>query len=219
MEFAFDIETIPNTSIINSLPEVEVKYGNTKDLEKRKIIEDESKQKQIDEMALSPFYGRICSYAVYGNSIQKYHTIDEISDASEIELINEIFELFTVTPTEVPRVITWRGNEFDIPFVFIRAAMLNVFSPSGCLRLQQMIKRYTTAPHCDLERVLSNWGNKMVKLNHAASALLGETKLDHDFSKFIDQIQSGKSDEIGIYNLKDAELTYKLFTKLQPYLF
>lgn len=218
-EFAFDIETIPNKNMVDALPEPEYKYGNTKDPDKRKVIEEETKQKQIDDMALSPFYGRICSYAVYGPEFQKYHTVDEISDAAEIELINEVFEMLTVTATTVPRVITWRGTDFDLPFLFIRAAILNVFIPAGCLRLQQMIKRYTTAPHCDLERVISNWGTKMVSLDFVASSFLGEKKLDHDFTKFIEQIETGKSHEIGIYNLKDAELTYRSFEKLQPYLF
>lgn len=218
-EFGFDIETIPNKNMVDALPEPEYKYGNTKDEDKRKVIEKEAKQKQIDDMALSPFYGRICSYAVYGPEIQKYHTIDEISDAAEIELISEVFELFTCTTTTVPRVITWRGNDFDLPFLFIRAAILNVVVPAGCLRLQNMIKRYATAPHCDLERVISNWGQKMTSLNFVASSFLGEKKIESDFTKFIEMIESGKSHEIGIYNLKDAELTYRSFEKLQPYLF
>lgn len=219
MEFALDIETIPNKNMVEALPEPEYKYGNTKDPDKRKVIEDETKQKQIDNMALSPFYGRICSYAVYGPHIKKYHTVDEISDAAEIELINEIFDLLTVTTTEVPRVITWRGNDFDLPFIFIRAAIMNVFIPAGCLRLQQMVKRYITAPHCDLERVISNWGQKMVSLNFVASSFIGEKKIEMDVTKFVEMIETGKSHDIGIYNLKDAELTYRCFDKLQPYLF
>lgn len=219
MEFGLDFETIPNKNLVEALPEPEYKYGNTKDEDKRKVIEKEQKQKQIDDMALSPFYGRICSYAVYGPHIQKYHTIDEISDAAEIELINEVFELLTVKDNEVPRVVTWRGNDFDLPFLYIRAAILNVPVPVGCLRLQQMIRRYSTVPHCDLERVISNWGTKMTSLDFVASSFLGEKKMEHDFSKFIEQIETGKSHEIGIYNLKDAELTYRSFEKLQPYLF
>jgi predicted PolB exonuclease-like 3'-5' exonuclease len=218
-ENAIDIETIPNIALIGSLPEPEVKLGNLVDPAKIKAKIAEAKQEQIEKMALNPFYGRICSYAAFGTSVQKYHTIDEISDAAEIELINELFDLFSVTQNEVPHIITWNGNDFDLPFIFIRAAILNVNIPMGCLRLRQMTKKYAYAPHTDMMQTLSNWGPNRIKLDHAAATFLGEKKLDHDFTKFIEQIETGRSHEIGIYNLKDAELTFRLFEKLQPYLF
>lgn len=218
--FAFDIETIPNEAMIEHLPEPEVKLGNIKDIEKIKAKAAEAKQKQIDSMALNPFYGRICSAAFYDpDDYQGYKTIDEISDAAELDLLDYIFDRIKFTETTSPTIITWCGMSFDLPFVYTRAALLNYRLSPKCPGLQYWIKRYTHSPHCDIERILSNWGVKSFRLDEVANAFLGESKLNHDFSKFIELINGGKGHEIGIYNLKDAELTYKLYDKLSAYLF
>lgn len=216
--FSFDIETIPNLNLVDSLPEPEVKYGNIKDPAKIREKFAEAKQEQVSDMALNPFYSRICSYATWGE-YEGYYTLDEISDAAEIELINKVLEKLTFGATQSPVVITWNGFSFDMPFLYKRAALLNIPLPNSCPGLQYWQKKYSHIPHCDLERILSNWEPKKIKLDHAAAAFLGEKKLDHDFTKFIELIQSGKGDEIGIYNLKDAELTFRLYEKLAPYLF
>jgi predicted PolB exonuclease-like 3'-5' exonuclease len=217
---AFDIETIPNEAMIEHLPEPEVKLGNIKDIEKIKAKAAEAKQKQIDSMALNPFYGRICSAAFYDpDDYQGYKTIDEISDAAELELLDYIFDRLKFTETTSPTIITWCGMSFDLPFVYTRAALLNYRLSPEAPGLQYWIKRYTHSPHCDIERILSNWGVKSFRLDEVANAFLGDSKLNHDFSKFIELIKCGKGHEIGIYNLKDAELTYKLYDKLSAYLF
>lgn len=217
---AFDIETIPNEAMIEHLPEPEVKLGNIKDPDKVALKIEEAKQKQIDSMALSPFYGRICSAAFYNkDDYQGYKTIDEISDAAELELLDYIFDRLKFTETTSPTIITWCGMSFDLPFVYTRAALLNYRLSPEAPGLQYWIKRYTHSPHCDIERILSNWGVKSFRLDEVANAFLGESKLNHNFSKFIELIKCGKGHEIGIYNLKDAELTYKLYDKLSAYLF
>ena len=217
---AFDIETIPNEAMIEHLPEPEVKLGNIKDPDKVALKIAEAKQKQIDSMALNPFYGRICSAAFYDpDDYQGYKTIDEISDAAELELLDYIFDRLKFTETTSPTIITWCGMSFDLPFVYTRAALLNYRLSPEAPGLQYWIKRYTHSPHCDIERILSNWGEKKHRLDEVANAFLGESKLNHDFSKFIELIKCGKGHEIGIYNLKDAELTYKLYDKLSAYLF
>jgi len=215
--FSFDIETIPNEAMIDHLPEPEVKTGNLKDIEKIKAKAAEAKQKQIDDMALSPFYGRICSIATWGE-YQGYDVIDEISDAAEIELITKTLEKMSFGATQSPSVVTWNGLDFDFPFLYKRAALLKIAMPAGCPGLSYWTKRYSTVPHCDLMAVLTGWSGRL-KLDEAAANFLGEKKLGHDFSKFIELIKGGKGHEIGIYNLKDAELTFNLFTELSPYLF
>jgi len=57
-----DIETIPNLDVLPKMPDPDVKYGNTKDAEKRAAIDIEAKRKQQDKMALSPLTGRICAF-------------------------------------------------------------------------------------------------------------------------------------------------------------
>lgn len=216
--FSLDIETIPNLSMVDTLPEPEVALGNTKDPEKIAVKIADAKQKQIDSMALNPFTGRICSVAFAGKHYG-YHTVDEVSDAAEIDLLNKILDTFVVNQTETPHIITWNGHQFDLPFIFKRAMMLRVAVPSGCLGLAHMCKKYSRYPHTDLMMEFCGWSHTYLKLDHVAGWLLGKKKLDHDFSKFIELIETGKSSEIGVYNLVDAELTLEIYETAAPYLF
>lgn len=216
MKFAFDIETVPNLNLIDALPEVEVKCGNLKDPEKIREKVEEAKKEQVSKMALSPFFGRICSYSFYGPEIECFHTVDEISDVSEIELVNEIFEQLKCTPTSSPYVITWNGVTFDFPFLFKRAMLLKV--EPKCNGLSFWTKKYTHAPHCDLMQELTGWNHDHLKLNVAANTILGKSKIDSDATKFIQLIESGRSEEIGIYNLMDSELTFNIHEAAAPYL-
>lgn len=177
----------------------------------------EAKDEQISGMALNPFYGRICSYAVYGNEgrISKYSVLTEINDKQETNLIKDIFREFANTNTTSPTIITWNGEKFDLRFLYTRAVILGIELPSGCVSFRTMTKRYENENHIDLMTVLHNYG-AYGSLENAAYAILGEKKLDHDFSKFIELIETGQGDEIGRYNLKDAELTYRLYKRVQP---
>lgn len=217
---SWDIETIPNVDLIDSLPEPEVALGNVKDPEKISAKIAEAKQKQIDKMALSPFYGRICSFATFGANGGLYKTIMEISDAAEIEIVSEMLELFQIGEEGTNLIITWNGYNFDFPFVYLRAALLKIPLPPNCPSLRYWQKKFSNNPHCDMMQELSGWGKeKMCGLDEAGKRFLGKSKTPHDFTKFIELIKSGKGDEIGIYNLGDAETTYELYQILNLYLF
>jgi uncharacterized protein YprB with RNaseH-like and TPR domain len=49
---------------------------------------------------------------------------------------------FTKQQASNPHVITWNGYAFDLPFVFIRAMLLNIPLPAGCLPLNTLCKKY-----------------------------------------------------------------------------
>jgi predicted PolB exonuclease-like 3'-5' exonuclease len=213
---AFDIETVPNLNLIDSLPEPEVAIGNLKDPDKIAEKIKAAKEKQVSNMALSPFYGRICSYSFFGPEIQRYHTVDEISDAAEIELINEIFDQLKNGESYNQYIITWNGMKFDFPFVFVRAMLLRI--EPKCNGLSFWTKKYTHAPHCDMMQELTLWSNEHKSLNNAASSILGKKKIDIDCTKFLDMINEGKSAEIGIYNLMDSELTFNIHETAKDYL-
>lgn len=60
----FDIETRPDPELISLYsPDLDVKYGNTKDPEKRRAIEIEAEQKQTAEAALNPHVSRVMAVA------------------------------------------------------------------------------------------------------------------------------------------------------------
>jgi DNA polymerase elongation subunit (family B) len=117
---AFDIETIPDEAKENLLPEPEA-AKNIKDPEK--VKEDIAKKKaaMISQMGLSPFTGRVCSFAVYGEekAMQYSSTIKTISDTDEINLLVQIFSLLASVPKDY-NIITWNGVNFDFPYIFKR---------------------------------------------------------------------------------------------------
>jgi predicted PolB exonuclease-like 3'-5' exonuclease len=219
--FAFDIETGPNENLVDALPEPEVKYGNIKNDDLKKEKYNAAKQNQVERMALDPLYGRMLSFAVWHNDDQYYRVIDDLSDASEIVLIKAALSLFTFNQTAQPTIVTWDGYRFDIPFLFYRAMCLNIdLSGINVLGLSHWCKRYSRIPHCDLRLEFTGWDfNKYIKLNTASKIILGESKIDHDVTTNNDLIKNNEKEKVGIYNLHDAELTYKLYKKAYNYLF
>lgn len=215
---SLDIETIPNESIVLMLPEPEID-SRLKDPVKIEAAKIESKNKQIEKMALSPMTGRICSYAVCSNiddSKSGYKVIKDISDESEWKLITEIFyEL-----NDFCDICTWNGNNFDLPFIYKRAAILGMKLPGDVPPLSHWTKRYSYFPHCDLMQAWSNWGSfDTARLGWVSKILLGEEKEDIDVMKFLEMLKNGEGDKIGKYNLKDAVLTMKIYDKLKHIIF
>jgi predicted PolB exonuclease-like 3'-5' exonuclease len=220
MKFALDIETVPNASLIDSLPEPEVKTGNLKDPELVAKKTAEAKTRQIETMALSPFTGRVCSWAVCGECPRHWNTAEEISDAEEIRILTPLFEMLATKCNQHSVVVTWNGNVFDLPFIYTRAALLNVELPPGCPRMSYWTKRYYYAPHCDIAQWLAGWQqHAYISLDRAAGMILGERKLPMDVKEFPVMIREGRSTEIGLYNLHDAELTWNIYSRMANYLF
>jgi DNA polymerase elongation subunit (family B) len=221
---AIDIETIPNKAMIEFMPEPEIALGNTKDLEKIKEKIAEAKAKAIDKMALSPLYGRICSFSACGEKPEDryFKVIPEISDAAEIEIINHILETFVLGQNNdvSSKIITWNGFNFDFPFIYKRAAMLKVAMPQGCPGLKYWQRKYSSDIHCDLMQEFCGWGNdKAMNLDAAGKTFLGRGKTQRDYSTYADLIETGKGELIGLDNLCDTQLTFDLYNHLAPYLF
>lgn len=217
---AFDIETIKDESKEAMLPEPEASK-NIKDPEK--VKEDIAKKKaaMIDKMGLSPFTGRICSFAVYGEekAMQYSNTIKKIRDTDETWLIDNIFTLLSkISATHT--IITWNGMNFDFPYIYKRAACLSIPLPAGCSAMEYWTRKYSKFPHCDLMQELAGWRREECEnLDSMGKLLLGVGKTERDYMYYVDHIKSGKSEKIGVDNLCDAKLTYDLYNKFSPYLF
>ena len=216
MKFSLDIETIPNSSMVDKLPEPELKLGNVKDPEKIAAKEAEAKQKQIESMALNPFYGRVCSYATAGD-FESVRCIVWDNDEEERILIECIFNDLTASNTENITVITWNGNGFDLPFIYKRAALLGVKMPTGCRPLSYWTKRYSAHPHCDMMKVMCNWEPQGIKLDDAAKCFLGRSKIEIDFRDLPKMIADKNINELKAYNLEDAKFTWEIYQKTKQY--
>lgn len=211
MDIAFDIETIPNRSMIERMPEPEIKTGNLKDPAKIAEKIAEAKAEQIGRMALSPLYGRVCAWVgAEDENAMSFDCIREESDAEEARVIELVFTIIAGK-----RVVTYNGNGFDLPFVYRRAVMLGIdIRQYGVPTLAEMTARYNNKHHIDLMQVWCGFGN-FEKLDNIAKALLEDQKIEIDFRDFPELIQTPEGRERLIaYCQQDVMLTMKLWNRI-----
>lgn len=212
MDIAFDIETIPNRSMIERMPAPEVKTGNLKDPAKIAEKVAEAKAEQVGRMALSPLYGRVCAFvAMEDKNTVSHECLEAETDAEEVRVIEEIFRTFS----EGRRIITYNGNGFDLPFVYRRAVMLGIdIREFGAPTLAEMTARYNNRHHVDLMQVWCGFGN-FEKLDNIAKALLADQKIEIDFRTFPELIQTPEGrKQLLDYCQQDVNLTLKLWNRI-----
>jgi predicted PolB exonuclease-like 3'-5' exonuclease len=217
---AFDIETIPNEDMIKHLEEPEASKV-LKDPVKIQADIAQKKQEQIEKMALSPFTGRIACYSAVGDGDfeeDEYLEDMEKINESEIFVLDCALALIRNIWNRKDILVTWNGSGFDLPFVYGRAMALGVEIPIGCPTLTEVTKRYVYQPHCDLMKAITGW--EYLKLNTCAKSVLGgEHKIDFDVKQILPFFKAGKQKDVVDYCHQDTALTYKLYKKVQPYLF
>lgn len=212
MDTVFDIETMPNSGMKSRLPEVEVKTGNLKDPAKVAEKIAEARAEQIDRMALSPLWGRICAFVAIEDSNTTWKDcITEDSDTAELYVIENIFRSISGGK----RVITYNGSTFDLPFVYRRAIMLGIDPREyGMPTLAEITARYNNKYHVDVMSVWCGFGN-YEKLNNLASAMFDDHKIDIDFRDFSELVKSKEGrTQILDYCQQDVELTMKLWNRI-----
>lgn len=205
-----DIETYPDLNMVDTLPEPKID-SRLKDPVKIEAKKVEAKQKQIDGMALNPLYGKIAciGYSTGGES-------ECVIEGTEEQIINTFFDIISLGRAESPKIVTWNGISFDIPFIYKRAMILGI---KPHISMSYWMKRYTTSPHCDLMQVWCNWYG-MEALNTVAKALLNKEKAEFDVTTIKDLIKTPEGrKEISSYCKKDVDITKELFDKMAGILF
>lgn len=216
---SFDIETIRNSSMVEYLPEPEAP-GNIKDPVKIAAAIADKKEKMVNEMALSPLWGRVCSFVMFNGDGEASDFLKAESDSDERDLISKILSNLVVGGQQVNTFVTWNGVNFDFPFVYKRAAILQVSIPSGCPGLSYWVKRYQHTVHIDLMQEFAGWNNKETdSLDNAGRAFYHEGKSDRDYSLFPKLIKDGMGEAILDANRHDAILTYRIYNDSKEYLF
>lgn len=211
MDITFDIETIPNAAMIPFLPVPEVKTGNLKDPQKIAEKLEEAKAEQLERMALSPLYGRVCAFvAVEDEEAVHKECVAADSDAEEIRVIEAIFKTFSGN-----RVITYNGTGFDLPFVYRRAVLLGIdIREFGVPTLAEMTVRYSNKHHVDLMQVWCGYGN-YEKLDNIARVMLNDAKIEIDFREFPALIQSEEGrKKLLNYCQQDVILTSRIWNRI-----
>ncbi len=128
----------------------------------------------------------------------------------EKEMIQDAFEIIRTFPF----VLTYNGDDFDLPYLYNRANILGIKNSENPLYMMRDSATLKEGVHLDLYKVLSNRSFQIYafsqkytdfSLNSVSKALLGKEKIDYGL----------EFDELSLYQTanycyNDALLTYEL---------
>jgi len=218
---ALDIETIPNPSTFDSIPEPKCTDKRIKDPAKIAAHIDAKRQKLRDNAALDPLTGRVCAIAyvgmIDGKDAEHVDVIDAATDEAETTIIQGAMMMLGKPDA---RIITWNGISFDMPYIYKRAMVLGV-DPADfdAPPLNAWTKKYNTDRHFDLMMIWGAWRD-FVKLDTVAGLVLGEKKIETDFALFLEFIETAEGRaKLGEYCLQDTRLTWRLFERMNGTMF
>jgi len=138
----------------------------------------------------------------------------------EKEMLRKFFELVG----EFDVLISYNGDNFDLPFLKIRAEYLKITHP---IVLSRKGANFKNCLHVDLYNIVfkhlfAEIKTRSFKLDEVARFFIGEGKKDlklyeNNFGKEVwDSNDIEKIDEIFKYNLQDCKITYFLGEKILP---
>ena len=116
--------------------------------------------------------------------------------------------------SEYPFVLTYNGDDFDMPYLYNRAERLGIKKDVNPLYMMRDSATLKEGVHIDLYRTLSNrsfqiyaFSHKYTdfSLNSVSKALLNEAKIDYGI-----ELKDLKLYQTANYCFNDARLTYKL---------
>jgi DNA polymerase I len=128
----------------------------------------------------------------------------------EKKMLEDAFKIIS----EYPFVITYNGDEFDMPYLFNRAERLGIKNSENPLYMMRDSATLKHGVHIDLYRTMSNrsfqiyaFSHKYTdfSLNSVCMALLNEAKLDYGVE--LDQLSNY---QLANYCYNDARLTQRL---------
>ena len=128
----------------------------------------------------------------------------------EKEMIEDAFKIVS----DFPFIITYNGDEFDLPYLYNRAEKLGIRNEDNPLYMMRDSATLKHGVHLDLYRTLSNRSFQIYafsqkytdfSLNSVSKALLGKEKIDYGID--FDQMSLNQTAN---YCYNDALLTYEL---------
>ena len=144
------------------------------------------------------------------NELESDINVSFYDEDKEKEMIRDTFKILT----DYPFVITYNGDDFDMPYIYNRAERLGIDSKEIPLIMMRDSATLKHGVHIDLYRTFSNRSFQIYafshkyndfSLNSVAEGLLNESKIDYD----------GELDDLSLYELanycyNDARLTQNL---------
>ena len=220
--FVFDIETVPDTSVLPQLMDTPVPDDPN---EARALMEQYHLQitDGRNSFPRQPFHKVVAvSFLRAGiqrdGAIEAYDFEELRSGGSERSDEEELLRGFFAYCGKLrPRLVSYNGRGFDLPVLKYRAMKFRIPAPwlhRAENKWENYNVRYAPHWHCDLQEVLSDYGaSARVKMNEvcAAFGLPGKTGIDG--SQVAELYQNGDIDTIRRYCETDVLNTYLLYLR------
>lgn len=221
----FDIETcsLPFETLAPTQQEYLLKYAEKEtDPDKKQQMTDEA----IRYTSLYPFTAKCIVIGIYDVEKEKSYIYYESENLEEWKSEDgktsykgvtekEMLESFWRIAEKVDQFITFNGRNFDVPFLMLRSAMLQV-RPS----INLLGNRYNET-HIDLLEQLTFYGiTRKFNLDFYCHAFGIESPKSKDISgmEVKTLYEAGRIKDIAIYCGKDIYATYQLFKIWEKYL-
>ena len=223
----FDIET--SAQPLENFDEAQQEYLFR---ETEKIDDAMAKQAKREEitrfMSLWPFTSQVVCIAMLNAESLRGQTIylaedfeDDADEAGPVEFVpcadeTELLTAFWDVAKHYDNIVTFNGRGFDVPFIYLRSAVLNV----PITRKNWLGYRYAVEPHCDLAEQLTFYSvsgrdgaARRFNLDFYCKAFGIESPKSagvtgNDVSALMAQ---GKFHEIAEYCLRDVRATVHLY--------
>jgi DNA polymerase elongation subunit (family B) len=200
--------------------------------ETEKIADEAAKSAKREEitrfMSLWPFTSQVVCIAMLNAETLRGQSIyladdfeDDAGDAGPVEFVpcadeSELLTAFWDVAKHYDNVVTFNGRGFDVPFIYLRSAILNV----SITKKNWLGYRFATEPHCDLAEQLTFYSvsgrdgaARRFNLDFYCKAFgiespksAGVTGMDVK-----DLMAAGKFRDIAEYCLRDVRATVELY--------
>ncbi len=226
-KLVFDIET--SSLPLDHYDEYQQAYL-FRDLERIPLEADREKRRQeiLQQFNLWPFTAQVVCIAMLNADTsrgQVLYTADDFEgepgEAGPVEFVACVDELELLTAFwDVARhyesVVTFNGRSFDIPFLYLRSAVMNV----PITRKDWLGYRFATEPHCDLAEQFCFYGvsgrdgaARRFNLDFYCKAFGIDSPKSHGVTGLDvnSLLASGRFRDIADYCLRDVEATLLLY--------
>jgi 3'-5' exonuclease len=224
----FDIET--SAQPLENFDEAQQEYLFRETEKIDDLVAKEAKREEITRfMSLWPFTSQVVCIAMLNAETQRGQSLyvaedfeeDGGDDTAPVKFVPcaDEFELLTAfwdVAKHYDNVVTFNGRGFDVPFVYLRSALLNVpISKKNWLGY-----RYATEPHCDLAEQLTFYSvsgrdgaARRFNLDFYCKSFGIESPKSHGVSGMdvSNMMAEGKFREIAEYCLRDVRATVELY--------
>ena len=225
-KLVFDIET--SALPVENFDDVQQEYLFR---EAAKLPDDAARAAKRAELAqfmsLWPFTSQIVCVAMLNADTARGQVLflaEDYEDAAEdgpVEFVpcadeTELLTAFWDVAKHYDEIVTFNGRGFDVPFLYLRSAQLNV----PITKKNWLGYRYAVEPHCDLAEQLTFYGvsgrdgaARKFNLDFYCKAFGIESPKSHGVTGMDvkDLLAAGKYQEIAEYCLRDVKATVQLY--------